>query len=108
MIFFWAEHFLLLLNRPTQRRDCQAQEVPAGLASPPPQASQLPSPNGNGAGIIVGFNFSKTFVVEVPLHFSCAAAAAKSLQSCPTLCDPIDSSHENGSNGEFQVMYILP
>ena len=22
----------------------------------------------------------------------CAAAAAKSLQSCPTLCDPIDSS----------------
>ena len=26
-------------------------------------------------------------------HFtSCAAAAAKSLQSCPTLCDPIDGS----------------
>ena len=24
--------------------------------------------------------------------FSVAAAAAKSLQSCPTLCDPIDSS----------------
>ena len=23
-----------------------------------------------------------------------AAAAAKSLQSCPTLCDPIDSSHQ--------------
>ena len=23
---------------------------------------------------------------------SCAAVAAKSLQSCPTLCDPIDSS----------------
>ena len=23
-----------------------------------------------------------------------AAAAAKSLQSCPTLCDPIDGSHE--------------
>ena len=33
----------------------------------------------------------------VCLHFAsdiliCAAAAAKSLQSCPTLCDPIDSS----------------
>jgi len=26
------------------------------------------------------------------LLYSAAAAAAKSLQSCPTLCDPIDSS----------------
>ena len=26
------------------------------------------------------------------LLFSAAAAAAKSLQSCPTLCDPIDGS----------------
>ena len=26
------------------------------------------------------------------LHFLAAAAAAKSLQSCPTLCDPIDGS----------------
>ena len=26
------------------------------------------------------------------LHFSSPAAAAKSLQSCPTPCDPIDSS----------------
>ena len=25
-------------------------------------------------------------------HFSAGAAAAKSLQSCPTLCDPIDGS----------------
>jgi len=24
----------------------------------------------------------------------CIAAAAKSLQSCPTLCDPIDGSHQ--------------
>ena len=34
--------------------------------------------------------------VEVTLgHFlDSAAAAAKSLQSCPTLCDPIDSSLE--------------
>ena len=28
----------------------------------------------------------------VPTIFSAAAAAAKSLQSCPTLCDPIDGS----------------
>jgi len=26
------------------------------------------------------------------LHITAAAAAAKSLQSCPTLCDPIDGS----------------
>ena len=25
-------------------------------------------------------------------HYKAAAAAAKSLQSCPTLCDPIDGS----------------
>ena len=29
---------------------------------------------------------------HVPLNHSAAAAAAKSLQSCPTLCDPIDGS----------------
>ena len=28
----------------------------------------------------------------VGLHAAAAAAAAKSLQSCPTLCDPIDGS----------------
>ena len=36
-----------------------------------------------------------TFIVPcwVPGHgLSAAAAAAKSLQSCPTLCDPIDGS----------------
>ena len=26
------------------------------------------------------------------IHWNTAAAAAKSLQSCPTLCDPIDGS----------------
>ena len=28
---------------------------------------------------------------DFTLSFLCVAAAAKSLQSCPTLCDPIDS-----------------
>ena len=32
------------------------------------------------------FFFSET------IYMSAAAAAAKSLQSCPTLCDPIDGS----------------
>ena len=35
---------------------------------------------------------------------SAAAAAAKSLQSCPTLCDPIDSSPPGSSvQGIFQA-----
>ena len=32
------------------------------------------------------------WVASLPTHYSAAAAAAKSLQSCPTLCDPIDGS----------------
>ena len=31
-------------------------------------------------------------ILAIVLGKSAAAAAAKSLQSCPTLCDPIDSS----------------
>ena len=38
------------------------------------------------ANSIVPFTFSGT------CHMTNAAAAAKSLQSCPTLCDPIDGS----------------
>ena len=30
-------------------------------------------------------------------HYMNAAAAAKSLQSCPTLCDPIDGSPQRSS-----------
>ena len=36
-----------------------------------------------------------------------AAAAAKSLQSCPTLCDPIDSSPSGSSvHGIFQARVL--
>ena len=35
---------------------------------------------------------SVTVIGLVPIEASAAAAAAKSLQSCPTLCDPIDGS----------------
>ena len=40
--------------------------------------------------------FSALFFPPIsgPFAFSFAAAAAKWLQSCPTLCDPIDSSHQ--------------
>ena len=34
----------------------------------------------------------KAMVFPVVMHGCATAAAAKSLQSCPTLCDPIDSS----------------
>ena len=35
---------------------------------------------------------SFNFMVAVTVHSDVAAAAAKSLQSCPTLCDPINGS----------------
>ena len=34
----------------------------------------------------------KESITQKFLQFAAAAAAAKSLQLCPTLCDPIDSS----------------
>ena len=37
-------------------------------------------------------NFYEDFLFLIPKHSSAAAAAAKPLQSCPTLCDPIDGS----------------
>ena len=32
------------------------------------------------------------YKLNKPTEYAAAAAAAKSLQSCPTLCDPIDGS----------------
>ena len=37
---------------------------------------------------------SKGICSELNISPSRAVAAAKSLQSCPTLCDPIDGSHQ--------------
>ena len=36
-----------------------------------------------------------------------ATAAAKSLQSCPTLCDPIDGSHQAPPSLEFSQARTL-
>ena len=50
------------------------------------------------ACLLIPFSIVKPFAVSVichlehPSHSICPTAAAKSLQSCPTLCDPIDSS----------------
>jgi len=38
------------------------------------------------------YRFKKKKYAPVYKNISKAAAAAKSLQSCPTLCDPIDGS----------------
>ena len=40
------------------------------------------------------------FCIDVMLKTCYAAAAAKSFQSCPTLCDPIDCSHPRDSPGK--------
>ena len=51
----------------------------------------------NGEGYCQPNKGTTTYTSEIklelmnPLHL-CAAAAAKSLQSCPTLCDPIEGS----------------
>ena len=37
--------------------------------------------------------------------YGCAAAAAKSLQSCPTLCDPIDSSPAGSTKLDYKESY---
>ena len=42
-------------------------------------------------GLTFRFLIHFEFIFEYGFR-KCSAAAAKSLQSCPTLCDPIDSS----------------
>ena len=46
-------------------------------------------------------NFQRCQIIKERFFLKCfAAAAAKSLQSCPTLCDPIDGSHPWDSPGK--------
>ena len=45
--------------------------------------------------------------ITIRYHFTYIAAAAKSLQSCPTLCDPIDYSLPGFSiHGIFQARVL--
>ena len=89
--------------------DCQAplsmgrsrQEYWSGLLCPPPGDPPNPGIEPRCPSTASGF-----FPTEPPgkpqthicvykytsLHFLCAAAAAKSRKSCPTLCNPIDGS----------------
>ena len=69
--------------------------------APPLEVELIPNCT-NGSGVLlcffIGFSYQKIGArrVKTPNRFTlkmaAAAAAAKSLQSCPTLCDPIDGS----------------
>ena len=67
------------------------QEYWRGLPCPPP--GDLPNPEITPASLtspaLAGGFFTTTATWEAPKY---PAAAAKSLQPCPTLCDPRDSS----------------
>ena len=52
----------------------------------------LPSPRIEPKSLALQANSLPTEPPGKPIHTLAAAAAAKSLQSCPTLCDPIDGS----------------
>ena len=56
---------------------------------------------------IGGAMLSKSFLSSF-LLLTAAAAAAKSLQSCPTLCDPVDGTIPNRrSQSSFILLMIL-
>ena len=60
---------------------------PGDLPNPEIKSTSLKSP------VLAGEFFTTRATWEALLMFTfAAAAAAKSLQSCPTLCDPIDGS----------------
>ena len=73
----WAPSMRRVCPQADRRCQCICGPVPGSRLHP---VEELMLPRGwDGAG------------EEEPAH-SAAAAAAKSLQSCPTLCDPIDGS----------------
>ena len=83
------------------------QECWSGLIFPPPR--DLPDPGIEPMSLVslplAGGFFTTERAVKPILMF--AAAAAKSLQLCPTLCDPIDSSPPGSSiHGIFQARVL--
>ena len=59
---------------------------------------------------VKGFGIVSKEEIDVFLELSCffndPAAAAKSRQSCPTLCDPIDGSPPGSIHGIFQARVL--
>ena len=62
---------------------------PGGGHSNPLQYSCLENPHGQRSLAAIVHEITESDSTA-PLSTAAAAAAAKSLQSCPTLCDPID------------------
>ena len=57
--------------------------------------------------IVSGLTFRSLIHLSLFLYMVLAAAAAKSLQSCPTLCDPIDGSLPGSSVHQILQARIL-
>ena len=66
------------------------QEYWSGLSCPSPGA--LPNPGIKPRSPALQADSLPTELPGKPFNWAAAAAAAKSLQSCPTLCKPIDGS----------------
>ena len=66
------------------------QEYWSGLPFFPP--GDFPDPGIKTASLVSPALADGFFTTAPPIGNYTAAAAAKSLQSCPTLCDPIDGS----------------
>ena len=82
-------------------RDFLLDKVSAKYLVLPPAEKVLPIQfnfTGHGAWLVTGVGWKssmeklKTDFVLLPSFYCCSVATAKSLQSCPTLCDPIDGS----------------
>ena len=74
------------------------QEYWSGLLFPPKGVISIQGSNSTSldSPALVGGFFTTSTTWESP-RIKTAAAAAKSLQSCPTLCDPIDGSPPGSS-----------
>ena len=84
------------------------QEYWSGLPCPPP--ADLPNPGIEPATLMsrtLAGQFFTTSATWEALLTICSAAAAKSLQSYPTLCDPMDCSPPGSSTrGIFQARVL--
>ena len=87
---------LVLKNLPANARDIETRVQSLGWEDP---LKDLPTPvflpgDSHGQRSLVGYSpwGPKNWPQLSDFSTAAATATAKSLQSCPTLCDPIDSS----------------
>ena len=80
-----------LINTP----DPTCAQLSVSMNRPPPSTIRIPSPNKASTYPLYHQTQRALPFLSLPcpsLKLAAAAATAKSLQSCPTLCDPIDGS----------------